>query len=262
MNKIKFSAVNILAATFILIFLAFSFFSILFFYWGDVSSIVSSLTIVGSFFGGISTLIAAYIAFLLYAEWRTETDYNHQLQLFSKLIDVTFNLLEEIKNLRCQKEILELLVRTYMVKNNNNISEVDKITQINEEISSRNIIDLAKTYHLTHEITKLVKNIDLFDKKAETLTLSSAFIKLRNNVETFQLIYSQLTSNIYEYNGNKNDLEWIQKAFYCNNLFYAMRDIFNIEGIVDIENILSNELDDSFDAFIESIFDLKQLINN
>ncbi len=71
---------NISVAVFLSIFLLFSTLGILFSYWGNSSAVTDSLGTVANFFGGFSTLIAAFIAIFLYTDWREQLSTSAQQQ--------------------------------------------------------------------------------------------------------------------------------------------------------------------------------------
>ncbi|MDC4797888.1 hypothetical protein NQ843_18870, partial [Acinetobacter baumannii] len=68
MNKSAFS-ISIMIIGLILVFLIFSIFGILYFYWGDAKAVQDGLSTTGSIFGAIATLGAAYVAVHLYNDW-------------------------------------------------------------------------------------------------------------------------------------------------------------------------------------------------
>ncbi|WP_252152526.1 hypothetical protein [Acinetobacter pittii] len=71
MNKSAFS-ISIMIIGLILIFLLFSIFGILYFYWDDAKAVQDSLSTTGSIFGALATLGAAAIAAYLFNDWREQ----------------------------------------------------------------------------------------------------------------------------------------------------------------------------------------------
>ncbi|WP_461196611.1 hypothetical protein [Acinetobacter pittii] len=71
MNKSAFS-LSIMIIGIILIFLLFSIFGILYFYWGNAKAVQDSLSTTGSIFGALATLGAAAIAAYLFNDWREQ----------------------------------------------------------------------------------------------------------------------------------------------------------------------------------------------
>lgn len=65
-------AFSIFVAVIITLFLVFSIFGILYFYWGDVTAVKDSLSTIAGFFGGFATLGAAVIAAYLFNDWKDE----------------------------------------------------------------------------------------------------------------------------------------------------------------------------------------------
>lgn len=65
-------AFSIFVAVIITLFLVFSIFGILYFYWGDATAVKDSLSTIAGFFGGFATLGAAVIAAYLFNDWREQ----------------------------------------------------------------------------------------------------------------------------------------------------------------------------------------------
>lgn len=89
MNKSAFS-ISIMIIGLILIFLLFSIFGILYFYWGNAKAVQDSLSTTGSIFGAIATLGAAGVAAHLYIDWREQLTSTVQ-QEQAKSIQLTIN---------------------------------------------------------------------------------------------------------------------------------------------------------------------------
>lgn len=102
MNISKLVSTIILAASFAMIFL---FVIIFYLYGGERSVLKDALSMTASFFGGIATLIAAYIAYSLYVDWRTphnlniETEHKKEiLKVIRKLSPLEFKYNQLISN--------------------------------------------------------------------------------------------------------------------------------------------------------------------
>lgn len=85
MNKNAFS-ISIMIIGLILIFLLFSIFGILYFYWGNAKAVQDSLSTTGSIFGAIATLGAAYVAVHLYNDWREQLTSTVQQELARNIL--------------------------------------------------------------------------------------------------------------------------------------------------------------------------------
>lgn len=85
MNKSAFS-ISIMIIGLILVFLIFSIFGILYFYWGDAKAVQDGLSTTGSIFGAIATLGAAYVAVHLYNDWREQLTSTAQQELARNIL--------------------------------------------------------------------------------------------------------------------------------------------------------------------------------
>ena len=74
--NIRTPVLSILAFTFIVLLFVFAFTWIIFDFQGSSSSLKDTWSIVSSVFGGIATLVAAYIALFLYSDWRQAEKFN------------------------------------------------------------------------------------------------------------------------------------------------------------------------------------------
>ena len=95
MNISKMASTVILATAFATIFL----FSIIFYLYGGVYGVLKdALSMTASFFGGIATLVAAYIATQLFNDWKEQHNKNIEkdlvLDVISKFDNADFNLSE------------------------------------------------------------------------------------------------------------------------------------------------------------------------
>lgn len=92
--KIKDKILNCFAIAFISLLFLFAFTWIIFDFQSSANSLKDTWTIVSSLFGGIATLTAAYIASLLFNDWRVEK----QFELNKEYLDRLFSLIFDIKN--------------------------------------------------------------------------------------------------------------------------------------------------------------------
>lgn len=74
--RIKNSISNVLSISFVALLFLFAFTWIIFDFNGSSSSLKDTWSIVTSIFGGVTTLIAAYIAYSLYDDWRKPQNFN------------------------------------------------------------------------------------------------------------------------------------------------------------------------------------------
>lgn len=108
---------SISVAVIITLFLVFSIFGILYFYWGDIAAVKDSLSTIAGFFGGFATLGAAVIAAYLFNDWKDE--YNHNLN--SNI------LLDFLKQLDILEEHAQSLLTTLMTSSQKELDYVDEI---------------------------------------------------------------------------------------------------------------------------------------
>ena len=77
-------AISIMIIGLILIFLLFSIFGILYFYWVNVKAVQDSLSTTGSIFSAIATLGAASVAAYLFNDWKKQQRYQNSIE-FGKI---------------------------------------------------------------------------------------------------------------------------------------------------------------------------------
>ncbi|NNP71286.1 hypothetical protein A7P53_00060 [Acinetobacter defluvii] len=85
--KVKEIIVNIVAVILIVMFFITMFVFILFHYANSATALKDSLTTLGSFFSGIATLTTAYVAFILYSDWRFAKKFDIQLSYLNRIQD-------------------------------------------------------------------------------------------------------------------------------------------------------------------------------
>jgi hypothetical protein len=90
--------ISIIIVGIIILFLIFSIFGILYFFWGDQKAVQDSLSTTGSIFGPIATLGAAGIAAYLFNDWRDEKEYELVKESSLSLLEATLNINSTIEN--------------------------------------------------------------------------------------------------------------------------------------------------------------------
>lgn len=88
LNNIKDFVAKTLVITFIILLFLFAFTWIIFDFQNSSDSIKDTWSIVSSLFSGIATLIAAYIAYTLYVDWRTPHDLNIETEYKKEILKV------------------------------------------------------------------------------------------------------------------------------------------------------------------------------
>ncbi|MEN8390200.1 hypothetical protein ABFP25_03400 [Acinetobacter indicus] len=105
MSISKLASTVILATSFATIFL-FAF--IFYLYGGERSVLEDALSMTASFFGGIATLVAAYIATQLFNDWRVEKNYDLENQYLSNIVIGLRDIHAELLEMQyCSKRIKE-----------------------------------------------------------------------------------------------------------------------------------------------------------
>lgn len=114
------------------------------------SKIKDSLSLVASFFGGVSTLAAAYVATFLFNDWRDEKNYDLENSLLT-------NILIDLK---------PIYVELHKIRSDsNNLKKINKYLIIKTDYLERERIDMFKS------IISLFPNIKIYSeiKKDDTL---------------------------------------------------------------------------------------------
>ncbi|EHU3346028.1 hypothetical protein AXY20_RS02205 [Acinetobacter baumannii] len=78
---------SVCVAAIIFSFLLFSILAILFFYWGDTSSVKDALSTVSGIFGGITTIGAAIIAAYFFNDWKEQQRYQNSIEFGKMALD-------------------------------------------------------------------------------------------------------------------------------------------------------------------------------
>lgn len=185
-------AFSVFVAVIISVFLVFSIFGILYFYWGDVSAVKDSFSTVAGFFGGFATLGAAVIAGYLFNGWKDQHNKNIDAQMCMK----TFDLFQSF-----EFELLE--IRTFAMYFLNSPVKIHLYDQFNANLDRLN--------KLADETTIVLSNLGYFIPASHFDTkFKPQFNNLLEDLESYIETYDKVFRH---YQNNKNHEKFIKKYF-------------------------------------------------
>ena len=179
-NAVTFS---IFIAVIISVFLAFSIFGILYFYWGDVSAVKDSFSTVAGFFGGFATLGAAVVAGYLFNGWKITEDHKTKNMHINNAVNTFLGLQNILKTKTTQAPHILAILGSPVIEFSN---QIQIITNINEFQ-----IDIL------YSLRALKVHIQLFAIVSGKLALYNEFEKVIDEIESeIQTKYEKLCSSI------------------------------------------------------------------
>ncbi|MGN5723711.1 hypothetical protein ACNQO9_00505 [Acinetobacter calcoaceticus] len=197
-------AISIMIIGLILLFLLFSIFGILYFYWGSVQAVQDSLSTAGSIFSAIATLGAASVAAYLFNDWKEQhnrTIIASEAKIAFKCIHAELQILRKIKR--------KVKVFNYSLFNPTQILE-------NDELDKAHVT-------LTNEVNKNQNNLSEF----------VVLIDGRELFETIKLYYKSINDL------NENRVEWTDNKKTYEEIFESY-DLKLDKLLTDNLNILDN----------------------
>lgn len=247
MIKIENIVTNTLAIAFVITLFIFAFIWIVFEFQGSANSLKDTWSIVASLISGLTTLVASYIAYYIYSQWKLQAEYNHKLQDLKEIIDVIYELKEEIENLRAQKSIISLMFNIRKISSIREYeSQKDQIEILVAELRTLNMLFHKKTIlgKLNAKIFLLYEN----DKNYENF--NNDLKKLFTFLNTFSADYSKI-SDTFSIRSliTSTHQEWYDHSIKVSNL------IFQVRKILVEDNIVINEVDpiNSFYSLVENL---------
>lgn len=175
LSSIKTSVTKTIAATFIILFFILAFTWIVFDFQESSSSLKDSWGVASSLFSGIATLAAAYIASLLFNDWRDQ----HKAAYISSVGDNIDNMVSEIF-----KKIIELdliILKSEMIKGNKHMAFV--VEKERDEIFK----NIPQIEDLCRDILYKVINLDIGITKLQVIAESPC-----SDVEKYYLDFKDL----------------------------------------------------------------------
>lgn len=153
---------SLTVAVIIATFLFITIFAILYFYWGDETSIKDALSTTGAFFGGFATLGAAVVACYLFNDWREQhnkTILANEAKIIFKDISNSYMLLADyLKTVRDNQNFNVTLNNYLLTKPLNEI--IDSNKNISKDL--KYFEDLASISSITPLIKKNIEQINQY----------------------------------------------------------------------------------------------------
>lgn len=150
---------SIFVAVIIALFLVFSIFGILYFYWGDATAVKDSLSTIGGFFGGFATLGAAIVAAHLFSDWRDEKNYDLENSLLTSILIDLKPLYVELLKVRSDSNNLKRIGTAFIVK-----TDYLERNRLDLFASTLMLFPNIKTYSSIKNDRTLIDLYDNFDK--------------------------------------------------------------------------------------------------
>ncbi|WP_336930326.1 hypothetical protein [Acinetobacter tandoii] len=203
--SIKNKVSNTFAICFLLLLFLLTFTWIIFDFNGSTESLKDSWSIVSSLFGGITTLAAAYVATLLYTDWKDPHNSNIEAQHKKQILDI-------VRSLEQSEEKYHWLIKAYL--------DGDKIAQSS--------IDL---YLPESELQIFIQNVNNLLSLLDELYLMTKDNSIKNIKEhyfNYSKHYTAIFSGLRDFPINK------QKSSFHNYLNETSKFIFIDKD--DIEN--------------------------
>ncbi len=216
MSISKLASTVILATSFATIFL-FAF--IFYLYGGERSVLEDALSMTASFFGGIATLVAAYLATQLFNDWRVEKNYDLENQYLSNIViglrDIYAELLE-------------------MQDNSKQINEIP-----NKIVSYSSYLHRSR-FDIKSALNKLDADVLIYSRLLNDKEIFGLLESLKAYCYSFENQYNQLINKYYrDYLNKLNDYF---SATQMVNMDYKDKTSYERVYIEDERRFLSNEI--------------------
>ncbi|MCU4644290.1 hypothetical protein [Acinetobacter pittii] len=151
--------ISIIIIGLILLLLLICIFGILYFYWGNSTSIKDSLSTTGSIFGAIATLGAAGVAAYLFNDWRDEKNYELENSLLTNILIDLKPIFIELHKIRSDSQNLRKIDSNLIVKTS--YLERERIDMFKSIIS---LFPNIKIYCEIKGDKELINLYNIFDK--------------------------------------------------------------------------------------------------
>lgn len=135
--NIKNAVHNTLAITFIMLLFIFAFTWIVFEFQGSTESLKDTWAIFSSLFGGITTLVAAYVALLIYSGWKRIEYFKAIQSLYNEGVISLLICSKQLNRIKRQLSIIE------MQKDKAKINNLD-LTEKEKQCLTRDLIETTK----------------------------------------------------------------------------------------------------------------------
>lgn len=229
MTNINNIVLNTLAMTFVATLFLFAFTWIIFDFQGSAISLKDTWTIVASLLSALTTLMASYIAYLIYSQWRLQAEYGSKIQDLKEVVNNLYEIKNEILNLRSQRVVLDLLLLIRNIEHDEYENREDEIKNLTSSLRA-----LEKLFNTKLILEKLNANILILYSKDEGYEGFNKNLKeLLGIVNSFLVDYSNLTNNIFHKNLIKDDLQaWYDYSIKVSNLLFQARKLLSDTKII------------------------------
>lgn len=250
MTNINNIVANTLAIAFVVTLFLFAFTWIIFDFQGSAISLKDTWTIVASLLSALATLIASYIAYLIYSQWRLQAEYSSKIQDLKELVNNLHEIKNEILNLRSQRVALDLLLLIRNIKHDEYENRKDEIRNLASSLRT-----LEKLFHIQLLLEKLDTSIlILYSKDKGYKEVNKNLKDILEFVDSFSFEYSKLINNISQKNLIGYDLQaWYDYSIKVSNLMFQLRDLLSHTDIKITDSNPMELFDDSLSALIENI---------
>lgn len=214
-KSVKKSILCSLTLTSILILL----FSIFLWLYNDENPIKNGFTLMGSYFSGITTLTAAYIASLLFNDWRNP----HKANFYTNECKSIINCYKELLSIKRNLSILEKQTME-IIYSDNGLAKINPSFLSSEKklkLQTLNIKIKNETELLFEELTKISSETIMISALTEDSNYLIELINLDNSLtESYQKLLEDLPRNMpYERFNN------LQEANKNNYLFIEGKEL-------------------------------------
>lgn len=223
MSDIQTKIFNVIAATVAIVVFCFASSWILFEFNGSATSLKDTWSIVSSLFGGVATLVAAYIASLLFNDWREIKNHDIQINYVLVIKKQVQDILNRINSNRTQFYMWKIKIRreTFTMVELRQLS--NEIWEFEHEIVvylNQLILDMNELHYVIYKKPEDPKTNDL-RKKIESLN------KIGIREDNFHKVWEErITTNVLDdyFNYFTNDLT----MFLYNEIITQYLDILRV----------------------------------
>ena len=245
--------VNTLAMAFVVTLFVFAFTWIIFDFQGSANSLKDTWAIITSLLSALTTLIASYIAYVIYSQWRLQAEYGSKIQDLKEVINNLYEIKNEILKLRSQKVALDLILLLRNIAHDeyeNRKNEVENLTS--------GLRTLEKLFNTQLILEKLSANIlILYSEDKGYERFNKNLKELLEIINFFSVDYSSLTNNFFHKNLINDDLQaWYDYSIKVSNLLFQARELLSDTKIIinDVDPMIS------FDTLVTALLADVQLM--
>ncbi|MFC6053866.1 hypothetical protein A6M14_09715 [Acinetobacter sp. Ac_877] len=199
----------------------------------DSSPVINSLTLIGGYVGAITTLAAAYIASLLYVDWRSQIKYSVQLQNLNNAALIISELMPYFKKIRGNYD-------NYLFLNDRFQYITNKKTTINTNLKLTTP-DLSMLNNIISNLEQTLTSMSIYSIQGENGML-------HDEISRFGISLQAWLDGFKFINDNFNNLESIKKIPLTHNNIKDYADNFcDCNSVFYYENI--DELGNAYNIY-------------